>query len=54
MKVFLKLPGGAEFQYEQDRRPPMSKERFEALCGLLAWAIGALVLVVLITSITGG
>lgn len=33
MKIDLKLPSGTEFHYECQ---PMSKERFEAVCGLIA------------------
>lgn len=33
MKIFLKLPSGAEFRIE---REPMSKEQFGWLCGLAA------------------
>ncbi len=51
MKIFLKLPSGAEFRFERDQRPPMGKERFEAICGLLACAMAALVLVVLIIAV---
>lgn len=53
MKIFLKLPGGAEFRFERDRRPPMDNDRFGAVCGLLACALAALVLVVLIVAVTG-
>lgn len=52
LKIFLKLPGGAEFRFERDRRPPMDNERFGAVCGLLACALAALVLVVLIVAVT--
>lgn len=33
MKIDFKLPNGAELHYEHT---PMSKERFEAICALIA------------------
>lgn len=38
MKIDLKLPDGGELHFE---RQPMSKERFEAVCGILYAVIAA-------------
>lgn len=36
MKLYLKLPGHGEFSFE---KAPMSKERFEMICWLIAIAL---------------
>lgn len=50
MKIYMKLPGGAEFCYEREPRKPLEKDKFEGLCWLSVGALVALVLVVLIIS----
>lgn len=39
MKIFLQLPGGAEFRFEREPRQPMKDEHFYALCALAAAAM---------------
>lgn len=39
MKIRFTLPWGGEFEYQQERRPPMSDGRFYAVCALIAGAM---------------
>ncbi len=47
MKIHLKIPGGGELYYEKPPRPPMSKERFDDIMGLV-FSLGALAFVLLL------
>lgn len=50
MKIHLDLPGGGCFEIERKPREPMSYERFEAICWVIALGLFLAFILILLLS----